>query len=135
MVDNPFVSMKTTEVQITSEPVHSEESIQEGKPRDEENPTETKRAYDPYSITIGSNKNDKSSNPQVQMASAYKAPRAKAPRTAAMEANRAAMAYARVSLLFFAAILVTWVSQRPSLSTFFANDMHRSLQPSTVSIL
>ena len=112
MVENPFVSMKTTEVHITSEPVHSDDSSQEGRPRDEENPTETKRAYDPYSITIGSNSNDKSGNAQVQMTSAYKTPRARAPRTAAMESNRAAMAYARVSLLFFAAILVTWVSQR-----------------------
>lgn len=119
MVDNPFVSTKTTEVQITSEPVQvsEDDSSQLSLKREAESPGKTGPFY-PYSVTIGSVAKPPGQRERSMIGTAAggnkPGERVRGQRTAAMEANRAAFSYARCAMLFFIAILVTWVSVKAS---------------------
>ncbi|KAH0548675.1 hypothetical protein GP486_007781, partial [Trichoglossum hirsutum] len=98
IVDNPFVSTKTTKIEVTSEPAESRNpSITSLKPPNQDAiRVLPSRAYMEYSITIESGAN------------APKSPRIERPRTA-LDANTAAWGYTRIAFLFFLALLITWV--------------------------
>ncbi|KAH0544605.1 hypothetical protein FGG08_001254 [Glutinoglossum americanum] len=97
IVENPFVSTKTTKIEVTSEPAgsrnQSEASLKQAHEGIRVLPS---RAYMEYSITIESGAN------------APKSPRIERPRTA-LDANTAAWGYTRIAFLFFLALLITWV--------------------------
>ena len=70
------------------------------------------RGYDQYSVTIGSTP----MSPSMQMSSVTVmksdgVEKGKNNRNRANDANAAAWGYAKVALLFFVSLLVTWVSQ------------------------
>jgi hypothetical protein len=110
VVDNPFVSTKTTKIEVTSEPAESRNpSIASLKPNNNNNNNNNNeirvlpsRAYMEYSITIESGAN------------APKSPRIERPRTA-LDANTAAWGYTRIAFLFFLALLITWVGSPPTM--------------------
>jgi len=104
VVDNPFVSTKTTKIEVTSEPAESRNPSESSLKHDDGIRVTPSRAYMEYSITIESGAN------------APKSPRIERPRTA-LDANTAAWGYTRIAFLFFLALLITWVSP-PSLPRF-----------------
>ena len=98
VVDNPFISTKTTKIEVTSEPAESRNQSEPSlKTENEGIGVLPSRQYMEYSITIESGAN------------AMKSPRIERPRTA-LEANTAAWGYTRIAFLFFIALLITWVS-------------------------
>ncbi|KKY26432.1 putative camp receptor-like protein [Phaeomoniella chlamydospora] len=111
MSDNPFMSTKTTEVQVTSEPAPSGNSSEVEMKRDEENPGKARNGYDPYSVSIGFGAMPTPAPRAQSMAfgGGQGVERPRVPRPGGKDANKAALSYARVAVLFFAAILVTWV--------------------------
>ncbi|KAI9780522.1 MAG: hypothetical protein M1839_006640 [Geoglossum umbratile] len=96
VVDNPFVSTKTTKIEVTSEPAESRNPSESSLKHDDGIRVTPSRAYMEYSITIESGAN------------APKNPRIERPRTA-LDANTAAWGYTRIAFLFFIALLITWV--------------------------
>ncbi|KAI9772674.1 MAG: hypothetical protein M1840_000269 [Geoglossum simile] len=96
VVDNPFVSTKTTKIEVTSEPAASRNPSESSLKHDDGIRVTPSRAYMEYSITIESG------------AKTPKSPRIERPRTA-LDANTAAWGYTRIAFLFFIALLITWV--------------------------
>lgn len=101
---------KTTEIQVTSEAAVC--SARQGESAYRASPTSSKSPYDPYSITIEAGgsyeKNDGVSNgPTKNEQPDLPSQR----RIRASEANSAAWAYTKYAMLFFIALLVTWVSR------------------------
>ncbi|OJJ33072.1 hypothetical protein ASPWEDRAFT_43129 [Aspergillus wentii DTO 134E9] len=99
---------KTTEIQVTSEAAVC--SARQGESAYRASPTSSKSPYDPYSITIEAGgsyeKNDGVSNgPTKKEQPDLPSQR----RIRASEANSAAWAYTKYAMLFFIALLVTWV--------------------------
>jgi hypothetical protein len=94
--DHRFSSYKTTEVQVTTElaeigPVPSSQTEPAGK-----------QNYEPYSIVI-------ENVPRVLVPSA-KGQSAERPSHTALRLNHAAWEYTKCAILFFFALLLTWVS-------------------------
>jgi hypothetical protein len=105
VVDNPFVSTKTTKIEVTSEPAESRNQSESSLKQQANDAIRVipNRAYMEYSITIESGTN------------APKSPRIERPRMA-LDANSAAWGYTRIAFLFFLALLITWVSQQVDIS-------------------
>lgn len=113
-LQDPFHSTKTTEIRVTSEAIEDTE-----QPIDLSHlgrrPTASDRA--PYSVKISSHQSDKEltpvSSPSYESKSMPNLPQSEHVQLArpyvAMEANNAAWAYTKVALLFFTAMLVTWI--------------------------
>ncbi len=124
-MDDPYSSSKTTEVFVTSEAVNSPTidlaPLGRRAPDISESPPKGPSAA--YSVTISSNKprNRESygdvglpiqSNvvaPQIAPSPVPKATANRMRRKAAYEANNAAWSYTKCAILFFTAMLVTWI--------------------------
>jgi hypothetical protein len=117
VVDNPFVSTKTTKIEVTSEPAQSRNqsvaSLKQGHGAIKVVPS---RPYMEYSITIESGAN------------ALKSPCIERPRTS-LDASAAAWGYTRIAFLFFLALLITWVSPPPILLVQNPQDKNQLSRP------
>lgn len=107
---NPYDSFKTTDVQVTSELATLEAMADVIVPSNGKNPSQRSPAsgttYERYSVNIMSSPmTSRPSAPHTSMVSMQNRKN-----KAAMEANRAAWGYTKVAILFFASLLVTWVS-------------------------
>jgi hypothetical protein len=130
-LEDPFQSTKTTEVHVTSEAIEdTEQSIDlSGLGR---RPTTSDRPL--YSVKISSHKVGEQltpvSTPSYESKSMPNLPQSERVQKSrpyiAIEANNAAWSYAKVSLLFFTAMLVTWI---PST----ANRVYSVVNPDYIS--
>ena len=134
-VENPFTDFKTTEIRITSElatlqspdPATDFLAIEDGAGRTGASPSPSGQHYDPYTVTIGSVLTDPKdlsilpTDPREKVMSPLPVPKVDLPQAAkpsvqqkknraALEANAAAWGYAKVAMLFFVSLLITWVS-------------------------
>ena len=109
MVENPFTSYKTTEVQITSEladlshPNLSKPSIK----LDPNDQSLSNQGYQQYTITI--ERGPMSAKIQTPLRSGTDRIE-DLQHNVALEANAAAWGYTKCALLFFVSLLITWVS-------------------------
>lgn len=135
-VEDPFTDFKTTEIRITSElatlqlpdPITDPLPAVDGVGREGINPSPTGHHYDPYTVTIDSVLTDPKfaptvpSDPREKAMSPLPVPKVDLPQAAkpsvqqkknraALEANVAAWGYAKVAMLFFISLLITWVSR------------------------
>ena len=120
--DKRFSSYKTTEVHVTIELADlstrpSRESYHPGG-----GDKVATKGYDQYSVTIGGGDHITVASPTSPVfptsptsptfpKSPGLSPQANTTKNAAMEANTASWAYTRSAILFFASLLVTWVSE------------------------
>ena len=114
---SPFVSVKTTEIRITSElaELPGKNGSTQSFALNENGRIVSNQNFDPYSVTIGAFPNSELKSPQsstfprssnsVKFAGDKNAKQTKA----AMEANQAAFSYCKCAILFFVSLLITWV--------------------------
>lgn len=117
VVEDPFstptVSTKTTEIHVSSELAElprrnsSQVSLKEAENRGRSKPS----GYDQYSVTIETKPVAMPSQDWQPTPSrgAIRSEQVQKQRTAASEANKAAIGYCKTALLFFMALLITWV--------------------------
>ena len=106
-LENPFVSYKTTEIQVTSElaniggaaPDDSSQRLLGLTPRSR---VTSNQGYEQYSITIERGATQMLPTPRAQSFHTAK-------NSVALEANAAAWGYTKCALLFFVSLLITWV--------------------------
>ena len=116
---SPFVSVKTTEIRITSElaPAHSTTGSINSFKLNPNGRIVSSQSFDPYSVSIGTGAGSEVTSPR---SSSFRASspantmkiagdRSLRQRRIAIEANKAAFSYCKCSILFFAALLITWV--------------------------
>lgn len=135
-MDDPF-SHKTTEVSVTTEDIKNDnEDIDLATLGHNGVPTQSTPQGAAYSVTISSEvRADRNSRPeflnptqsnlQIREPSTLRPGRGK--RKANMEANTAAWSYARCAILFFTAILITWLPSS-------ANRVYSVVHPGTASL-
>jgi hypothetical protein len=114
---SPFVSVKTTEIHVTSElanlpgrnpSTHSFALNESGR-------IVSTQSLTPYSVSIGAGPTTEVTSPQSSTFPRSSASMRFGPDKstkqlkAAMEANKAAFSYCKCALLFFASLLITWV--------------------------
>jgi len=125
-VENLPTSSKTTEIRISSQAADDTRKILQDDESQSRQSFQGSREYQQYTVNIES---------------ARKAPADKddtfAQSPAASNTNKAAWAYTKCALLFFAALLITWASYTTSFTCQTANliKLSRFLQVSTESIL
>lgn len=109
ILENPFVSCKTTEIKITSElaDLPTLNASQISFKMDPNGRIQSTQGYDQYSVTIETTPRPSPARPTASAASSHDTTYHH--RTAAMEANTAAWSYTKCALLFFASLLITWV--------------------------
>jgi hypothetical protein len=109
ILENPFVSCKTTEIKITSElaDLPTLNASQISFKMDPNGRIQSTQGYDQYSVTIETTPRPGPARPTASAASSHDTTYHH--RTAAMEANTAAWSYTKCALLFFASLLITWV--------------------------
>jgi hypothetical protein len=131
ILENPFVSCKTTEVKITSElaDLPNLNPSQISFRMDSHGRTHSTQGYDQYSITIETT--SKPSPGRVTASSASSRDTTYHHRVAAMEANNAAWSYTKCALLFFVSLLVTWVCISTPFSRY--NNSQSKQVPSTIN--
>lgn len=131
-MDDPF-SHKTTEVMVTTE--ENIDMIALSRGGEGPGPSQVAQQGPAYSVTISSDvRTERLSRPEfsapaqsnVQIREPSTARPAR-PRRAAFEANNAAWSYARCAILFFTAILVTWLPSS-------ANRVYSVVHPGMVSV-
>ena len=122
-IDNPFVapavSTKTTEIHVSSELAElprrtsSQVSLKEAASRGRSKPN---GGYDQYSVTIETNPVTSPSQERQPTPSrnVTRSEQVQKQRSAASEAHRAAIGYCKTALLFFVALLITWVCLCPA---------------------
>ena len=132
---NPF-GTKTTEISVSTELADMSERPSERNSMDANGKLRKGNIYNDYSVTI------EGSKPPVLAPPVSPGPRKLSTRggpvdlnqwqrRAAMESNNAAWSYTKCAMLFFVAILVTWVSRAPSFPQTYA---YKQLQvPSTIN--
>lgn len=117
---------KVTEVRVTSELASPCNAGTTGAPK-------RSSTYDPYSISIEANRPEASGPREVdtsmQPVIHRRANSHTHPRTTATDANTAAYAYTKYAMLYFIALLVTWV--RPVALPQIPTHYHRSRRQST----
>lgn len=108
----PFTTMKTTEVHVTSEIVYPIDLADLGR-RPSSRPGNGPQMY---SVHVSSNQGEFAPPPPIAMPeeknNSMSTPTSELPnfnRNLAMEANNAAWSYTKVAILFFTAMLVTWI--------------------------
>lgn len=126
-----FFSSKTTEVRVTSEILVPRRDVDADPSSVEGGPSQSAA----YSITISSNKREErasraditpASQANVQIREPSTARRGANRRRNNLEAQNAAWSYARCALLFFTAILITWIPSS-------ANRVYSVVHPGTSS--
>ncbi|KAM0813704.1 putative G-protein coupled receptor [Seiridium cardinale] len=138
-MDDPF-SHKTTEVMVTTEDINTgSEDIDMatlGPTAENSTAPQTSQRSAAYSVTISSEvRPERNSRPEfnpptqnsVQIQEASTARPTGIRRRAAFEANNAAWSYARCAILFFTAILITWLPSS-------ANRVYSVVHPGEVSV-
>lgn len=139
---NPFTSMKTTEIHVTSESATlADNPIDLLRPG--HRPT-TPNGRPQYSVTVSSHipqrtpslslsvpaptlpPTSASGNKSFSTIPASERPQRQLLRSAAMEANSAAWGYTKVAVLFFTAMLVTWIPSS-------ANRVYSVVRPDEIS--
>lgn len=108
--ENPFeATSKVTEIHITSEPADPrKDSAQLSHSTEDTSRAPQASNFNPYTVTIESGEGRNS----IPLKTLRNQPDANAQRrAAAMEANKAAWKYCKCAMLFFVALLVTWVRQ------------------------
>ncbi|KAH6669147.1 G-protein coupled receptor [Plectosphaerella plurivora] len=139
LVSNPFASMKTTEVHITSESIEQPQGAIIMGPidrRDSRSSSAPRVTNGAYSCTITAQTNGATStgdnilpiqsNPPGTSAGAMtSAPTA---RQTSHAANNAAWSYAKCALLFFTALLITWIPSSANRVYSVVHENH-SLRP------
>jgi hypothetical protein len=114
---SPFVSVKTTEIQITSElaSLPGKNESTNSFSLNESGRIVSSQSFDPYSVSIAAGATSEVTSPQSSTFPRSSASMRWGPdktsrqRKAAMEANKAAFSYCKCALLFFASLLITWV--------------------------
>lgn len=113
MVENPFTSYKTTEIQVTSELAHlpSANLSRTSCTLDPSDRILNHQGYEQYSVTIERGPLD----PTPVMIPIQQGPPnvenfQRRQNNVALEANSAAWSYTKCALLFFVSLLITWVS-------------------------
>ncbi|KAI3318174.1 family A G protein-coupled receptor-like protein [Xylariaceae sp. AK1471] len=102
-------SMKTTEITVTSESAHEvQQGVDDGSLRDHNSkaPSES-QAAGAYSITISSERQARI--PPINPEASTNRGLAKAKRRNNNDANNAAWSYTKCAILFFTALLITWI--------------------------
>ena len=135
LVENPFTSTKTTEVQITSEFVGlATESATDLTGKADGRPPSTLGPG--YTVTINSAprsppQKSPSLSPNIRMSSFSMSSRRtdlqRRNNRAAMEANTAAWSYTKCAILFFISLLVTWVPSS-------INRVYSLIHPELISV-
>lgn len=114
---SPFVSVKTTEIRVTSElaDLPAKNLSTNSFVLNENGRIVSGQSFDPYTVSIASNPTadltslQASSLPRSSTSMGFGSDRAAKQRRAAMEANKAAFSYCKCAFLFFASLLITWV--------------------------
>jgi hypothetical protein len=129
-LEDPFQSTKTTEVHVTSEAIEAIEQPID-LTRLGHRPTGSERAV--YSVQISSNQvadeRTPASSPSPESKSMPNLPQSEHTQLSrpyvVMEANNAAWSYTKVAILFFTAMLVTWIPSS-------ANRVYSVAHPDTI---
>jgi hypothetical protein len=114
---SPFVSVKTTEIHVTSElaDLPGRNASTHSFALNESGRIVSTQSLNPYSVSIGAGPTTEVTSPQSstfpRSSTSMKFGPEKNTRQmkAAMEANKAAFSYCKCALLFFASLLITWV--------------------------
>jgi hypothetical protein len=114
---SPFVSMKTTEIRITSElaDLPGKNGSTHSFALNENGRIVSNQSFDPYSVSIGVCPTSDVASPQSSTfprssnSVKFGADKNAKQRKAAMEANQAAFSYCKCAILFFVSLLITWV--------------------------
>ena len=114
---SPFVSVRTTEIRVTSElaDLAGKNGSNHSFALNESGRIISTQSFDPYSISIAAGPTTDMSSPRsstLPRSSAsmgFGADKDARRLKAAMEANKAAFSYCKCALLFFASLLITWV--------------------------
>ena len=109
----PFTTMKTTEVHVTSEIVYPIDLAELGH---RPNSRSAGSGAQMYSVHVSSNQGEFAPPPRIAMplekTNSMSTPASELPKfnsNLTMEANNAAWSYTKVAILFFTAMLVTWI--------------------------
>lgn len=115
---SPFVSVKTTEIRITTEMVDvpSQSSSSTNSLTSKKNERiASSQSFNPYSVTINAGSTPVVISPRspdfsrTSNSTRFGSEKSAKQLTAAMEANKAAFSYCKCALLFFVSLLITWV--------------------------
>lgn len=114
---SPFVSVKTTEIRITTElaNLHGRNPSTSSALAHENGRIVSGQGFDPYSVTIGAGPTPIITSPNSSTFARSSGTgrgghdQTAAQLKAAMEANKAAFSYCKCALLFFVSMLITWV--------------------------
>ena len=106
-LENPFMSYRTTEIQVTSELANiggtaTDESSQRLLGLTPHGRVVSNQGYEQYSITIERGATQMLPTPRTYSFHTGK-------NSVALEANAAAWGYTKCALLFFVSLLITWV--------------------------
>ena len=104
VIENPFVSCKTTEVHISSEPAKASRTDSQTSLCDDHG--NRAQGYNPYTVSVGIGSAASEATPS-RMASSGRASHRNHITT---EANSAAWGYTKCAMLFFISLIITWVS-------------------------
>ncbi|MCJ1367526.1 hypothetical protein MMC16_006659 [Acarospora aff. strigata] len=103
VIENPFISCKTTEVQIVSEPANLARHDSQASLCDDHG--NRVQGYTPYTVSVGIGSTHSESNPSRTSGSAKTFHR----NHITNEANSAAWGYTKCAMLFFISLIITWV--------------------------
>lgn len=107
VIENPFISCKTTEVEISSEPAAVVRNDSQTSLCDDHG--NRMHGYNPYSVSVEIGSAASESIPPRTAGYGRPAHRNKV----SNEATSAAWGYTKCALLFFISLIITWVSQIP----------------------